>query len=231
MEGVDYRMIFRGFTFEDRSPQHHRPKQAQFYFETNCTVYLFEQFLPNLHFTDVRSVQFECYPNAEYACQPVIMDGLLPVTIPYDVSDFYNLSDMEKKKKTLDLLMEGLEVIYKERGWDKEPFLYAYKKVIEKNYTFKKTYKNPKSSPNRKFKAKVEIEIELYDCTASLVVEDRDQKQLYSEVLYKKKPRFDLLYPLLGDIKWINNDEIRVHKRKPNENQFKTIHLLVDENE
>lgn len=109
-------MLFGGFNFEDRSPQHNKPKQDQFYLETNCIVYLFEQFLPKLHFNDVRSVQFECYPNAELACQPVIMDGLLPVTIPYDVSDFYHLSDLEKKKKTLDLMMDGLQVICKDKG-------------------------------------------------------------------------------------------------------------------
>ena len=219
-------MLFRGFYFEDCSPEHTIPKKDQFYLETNCIVYLYEQFLPKIHFEDVSSVQFECCPNAEYSCQPVIMDGLLPVTIPYRVSDFYSLSDIEKKKKTLDLMMDGLQVIFKDKGWDEEPFLYAYQKVVEQNYIFKKTYKNPKSSPNRKLKAKVEIEIGLYDCTASLVVEDRDQKQIYSEVLYKTKPRFDLIYPLLGDIKWISNDEIRVHERKPNENRFKTIYLL-----
>lgn len=218
-------MLFRGFNFSDLSPQHHKPKQAQFYFETNCTVYLFEQFLPKLQFDDVRSVQFECYPDAEFTCQPIIMDGLLPVTIPYDVSEFYSLTDIEKKKKTLDLMMEGLKVICKERGWDEQPFLYAYQKVIGKNYIFKKTYKNPKSSPNRKLRAKVEIEIGLYDCTASLVVEDKEQKQIYSEVLYKTKPRFDLVYPFLGNIKWNGNDEVRVHERKPNENQFKKVLL------
>lgn len=218
-------MIFRGFNFSDLSPQHHKPKQTQFYFETNCTVYLFEQFLPKLQFDDVRSVQFECYPDAEFICQPIIMDGLLPVIIPYDVSEFYSLTDLEKKKKTLDLMMDGLKVICKERGWDEEPFLYAYQKVIEKNYTFKKTYKNPKYSPNRKLRAEIEIEIGLYDCTASLVVEDKEQKQIYSEVLYKTKPRFDLVYPFLGDIKWIGNDEVRVHERKPNENQFKKVLL------
>lgn len=218
-------MLFGGFNFEDRSPQHNKPKQDQFYLETNCVVYLFEQFLPKLHFNDVRSVQFECYPNAELACQPVIMDGLLPVTIPYDVSDFYHLSDLEKKKKTLDLMMDGLQVICKDKGWDEEPFLYAYQKVVEKNYTFKKTYKNPKSSTNRKLRAKIEIEIGIYDCMASLVVEDKQQKHIYSEVLYKTKPRFDLLYPLLGDIKWMSNDEVRVHERKPSEHQFKTVYL------
>ena len=127
-------MLFRGFNFQDRSPQHHKPKQSQFYVETNCIVYLFEQFLPKFHFDDVNSVRFECYPNAELACQPVIMDGLLPVTIPYDVSDFYQLSDLEKKKKTLDLMMDGLQVICKDRGWNEEPFLYAYQKVVENNW-------------------------------------------------------------------------------------------------
>ncbi|MFP8782365.1 hypothetical protein [Planococcus plakortidis] len=218
-------MLFRGFNFQDRSPQHHKPKQSQFYVETNCIVYLFEQFLPKFHFDDVNSVRFECYPNAELACQPVIMDGLLPVTIPYDVSDFYQLSDLEKKKKTLDLMMDGLRVICKDKGWDEELFLYAYQKVVEKNYTFKKTYKKPKSSPNRKLKAKIEIEIGIYDCTASLVVEDKEQKHIYSEALYQEKPIFELLYPLLGDIKWVGNDEVRVHERKPCEHQFKTVYL------
>ena len=218
-------MLFRGFNFQDLSPQHHKPKQGQFYVETNCIVYLFEQFLPKFHFDDVNSVQFECYPNAELACQSVIMDGLLPVTIPYDVSDFYQLSDVEKKKKTLDLMMDGLQVICKDKGWDEEPFLYAYQKVVEKNYTFKKTYKKPKSSPDRKLRAKIEIEIGIYDCTASLVIEDKQQKDIYSEVLYQTEPIFDLLYPLLGDIKWVDNDEVRVHERKPSEHQFKTVYL------
>lgn len=35
-------MLFGGFNFEDRSPQHNKPKQDQFYLETNCIVYLFE---------------------------------------------------------------------------------------------------------------------------------------------------------------------------------------------
>lgn len=60
---------------------------------------------------------------------------------------------------------------------------------------------------------------------ASLVVEDKEQKHIYSEVLYQEKPIFELLYPLLGDIKWVGNDEVRVHERKPSEHQFKTVYL------
>ena len=93
------------------------------------------------------------------------------------------------------------------------------------NWPFKKTYKKPKSSPNRKLKAKIEIEIGLYDCTALLIVEDKNQKKICTKLLYKEKPRFDLLYPLLGDIKWVGNEEIRVYARKPNEIIFKFIRL------
>ena len=218
-------MLFRGFNFADRSPEHSKPKQTQFYFETNCIVYLFEQFLPEIHFEDVCSVQFECFPNAAYACKPIIMDGLLPVTIPYRVSGFYSLSDIEKKKKTLELMMDGLCVVFEEKGWDDAPFRYAYERVIEQQYTFKKIYKKPKSSPNRKLKAKIEIEIGLYECTASLIVEDKHQNVICRELLYREKPRFDLLYPLLGDIKWVSNDEVRVYQRKPNGTHFKSVRI------
>ncbi len=206
-------MLFRGFTFDDRSPEHTQPVKANFYFQTNCIVYLFEQFLPKMYFDDVYCVRFECFPEAQLHCGEIEMDGVLTVQIPYQVSDFYKLSDVEKKKKTLDLLMQGVQCVIQEKGWNAEPFLIAYAKTKEKAYQFKKTYKKPKSSPNRKLKAKIEIEIGLYESSATLIVEDKMQTELAKTNIHTTIPRWELLYDYLGDLKWIDNETVRVYER------------------
>ncbi len=58
-----------------------------------------------------------------------------------DLEAFPSKAAIYKKKRTLELLMQGLEIVAASKGWDMAPFLDARDKVIERQYENRWTLK------------------------------------------------------------------------------------------
>ncbi len=219
-------MLFKGFMFFNETLKHLQVKYDDFHSQTYSVVHLFEDHLPKkLCFNDIYAIQFECSLNLQLQCKGIELDGILRVQIPYDVNEFFTLSDSEKKKVTLELLMKGMKCVADEKGYDLEPFINAYNGVIADNYEYKKTFKKPKLSPNRKLKARIEVVLGLYEFSAYLIVEDKMQNEVVRRLISTTIQRWELLYSYLGELKWIDNEIIRLYQRKPQEQKYIELKL------
>jgi len=60
--------------------------------------------------------------------------GYYMLEIPVDYKKFMALSNYEKKKESLELLMTGIRKIAEQQNWDMKPFEEAYDKIVEADY-------------------------------------------------------------------------------------------------
>jgi hypothetical protein len=76
------------------------------------------------------------------------------VDVEFSVEDFSVLSDQKKKRRTLDLLMAGIETVASAEHWDLEPFRRVYGLIRDSNYKNEWTWRKL-SSPDRTYTAEI----------------------------------------------------------------------------
>ena len=60
--------------------------------------------------------------------------GVYEIQIQRNAYEFFDLSDIDKKKYALDVLKEGVDKVIEQKGWDSKPFEKAYQGVIDAHY-------------------------------------------------------------------------------------------------
>ena len=130
----------------------------------------------------------------------------------FDFVSFNKLNNHDKKSRLIDILFNSLIELCDKYGWSKEPFIKAYQAVIKDNfinvYDFRK-----KNSRNRKLVARMECHHDSKSFDCYLKVDNKDGEEIFSQLLFTELPDEFLFNPLLGDIKWLDNESLAVLKK------------------
>ena len=162
----------------------------------------------------MKKINFHCDENASQYKITLHVDGFLDVTVPYDVPAFFKLQEQQKKEEVLELLLQSLLFVAREKEWNPQPFYQAYEAVKKQNYRCLYTWKKTKASPNRKYKAKVECELTTTDAVVKLVVLNKEQTQTLKEVIVTTTESDEALFDMyLGEIKWVSSSEVRLYRK------------------
>ncbi|MCL2610132.1 MAG: hypothetical protein FWE02_00470, partial [Defluviitaleaceae bacterium] len=125
-------------------------------FEMNGIIFLFERLLGRgFKNDDTRTIRI--YLVESTANEEVItrFDDFTDIQLEFYQDKFFALSDYEKKKETLNLLMMSIKKVATHKGWDMRPFEEVYEKIIELDYK-NEEWKDKKvaSHPSKKLKAR-----------------------------------------------------------------------------
>lgn len=131
--------------------------------------------------------------------------------------EMYRKLDKDRKKKTiLDTLHEGVIKACEEEGWQQDTFQHCYEQVLNDEFYFSWLFKKPKKSKNRELVAEVSCLHDFDAFTMSLEVKNLDSEIIYTEEVFSTKPNEFVFVQLLGDFKWVSNEEIEFYDKSKN---------------
>jgi len=155
----------------------------QFTFETNGVVNLFERLLGRgFKNDDTQIIRINLVEGKANEKVTTDRDGFTEIQLQFDQDKFLALSDYEKKKETVELLMTGIGKAATYKGWDMRPFEEVYEKIIELDYK-NEEWKDKKIANHlsKKLKARVFVIHDVQTIEIYIVVTDSRKKELYRE--------------------------------------------------
>ncbi|MDP4144111.1 MAG: hypothetical protein Q8936_06440 [Bacillota bacterium] len=183
-----------------------KERNFKFRLQTRCISSLYVYHLGKFKNDKCWRIIIECVPNIDRG--PGAFGGFYHVQVKLDIDSFLKLSDIDKKRKTLELIKNAITEIVEIERWDKGIFENAYNQVISENYVNKRIWKKQKSSPGRQYIAKVLVEHDLYKSEISIVITDKNGAIVKQEKVATDLPDEWAYTKYLGELKWISNTEI-----------------------
>ena len=189
-------------------------KRLDFNQSTYIITDLFDRYL-NQQIKGVRKIRIEFTDKVD------ILDIYLPESISpichihksFDFDNYFAQSKTDRRKIILETLYDAVKNLCKETDYDLTPFTIAYEKVKELNYENKFIYGKLTSSPNRKLKAGIQIEVTEEKAILSVVFSDapksaRFQKSgRFEEVKFLETlPHYMFIYRLVHKGKWTSSN-------------------------
>jgi len=179
---------------------------SEFKFQTRCTVSMFRRLLGKSIKADCKKIVVECVENV-IDNRSINYTGIRTVQIQYNFLDFFSLTSLEKKKRTLEILMEGIQKISDLMKWDIITFKQAYNEVVERNYQNHWIWKEIRS-PTKRENAELWIIHEIDDVKLVLVIRDIDGIEISREVIVSDKPDELIFNKYLGTFQWENDSKV-----------------------
>jgi len=183
-----------------------KQKRIDFRDEIRCIASLFEFHFEKFKTEKCWKVLVECVETI--SDERVIGEDICTVQVELNIEQYFQLSQVEKKKLILKLLKKGIDKITNEKGWNKQPFESAYQKVIDCNYINKRIWKQPKKSPNRKHIAEVFCEHDIDKFEISIIVKSDTGEEIKREKLITERPNEWAFTKHFGKLKWISSNEV-----------------------
>lgn len=111
-------------------------KRRAFRLQTRCITSMFERLLGS---STVKTKRFwkllvQSGSDESGTGGVKIVGDTAEVDVVFSLGDFFVLSDLDKKRRALDLLMEGIEKAAAAEDWDLEPFRRVYELIRDSNY-------------------------------------------------------------------------------------------------
>jgi len=140
----------------------------------------------------------------------------------FDFNLYDSLSKYERRKLLLETLYEAIQLMCKELKYNLAPFTATYEKVKELNYENKFVFNKLAPSPNRKYKAGIQIEVNETVADISTVYFDSKTMQPIKQVkIMNTIPHYMYIYEFMGKGAWTDNETYTVTSRR-NQVQFVT---------
>ncbi len=134
----------------------------------------------------------------------------------YDnLDDYFELSLKEQADFTVNQIVKGFDVLSsKEKSIDMNVVNAVAQKCRELNFKNHYYFFPLKSSKNRKHKAGIWVEHNAENFRIFLDIIDKEQQVIRREFIAETDPYYIRFYPLLGGVKWIDNDNVEIFNRK-----------------
>jgi hypothetical protein len=131
-----------------------------------------------------------------------------------DINSFLKLSEIERKKWALDLLVSGFEELSNHFEFSMDEIYAIAKKIEDNNFLNHYHFGKITSSPNKQFKSVLWVEHDADKFSLFLQILDKEDAVLKKVLVKEASPSFALHSQLFGSIKWESNDTIKVLNNK-----------------
>ena len=189
-----------------------KEKRRNFNLQTRCVTSMFERLFPDFNTDDCEKVVVECV--GEITNENIINYlGVYTIQVKFDYYSFINQSIYDKKVSVLNLLLEGILKIIDLKGWSLQPFLETKEEIIKSNYMNEWNFKLPIKNSDKKYIAVVKCIHEVEDFTITLLVTDKNKKEIKFNSLIEKPHEFAYAKHL-GMVKWITENNVVLINKK-----------------
>ena len=182
-------------------------KRRDFSLQTRCMTALYERLFGYINTKDCRKILIECINNeADRSIKNLL--GVYVTQIQNNQEAFGKLSDLDKKKVTLEILLGGIKKIAAEEKWEMEPFERTYAKIVEAGYKNEWVWNKPVKSPDKKHIVKVLVQHEVNAIDIFIVFSDNRGVEIQRNRIITEEPDEWAYSSHLGEIKWLDDNNI-----------------------
>ncbi|MFF2092524.1 hypothetical protein [Paenibacillus sp. NPDC058174] len=188
-------------------------KRRSLRLETRCITAMYERLFGKLKTEDFWKILVEC---AEDITDERIMNysGVSTVQVKFRFEDFSLKSEIDKKRTTLILLMEGIEKISLSKNWDIEPFRVVASQIEELGYLNEWVWKKAVKSPDKNFSAKVMCHHTVENMDIFISIMQRNGTEILLKKVLSELPDEFAYSKHLGELKWISDFEVALINKK-----------------
>jgi len=202
-------------------------KRKDFSSQTRCISSFFSRIIGSIDTKDCKKLLIKCVPEVQGNKVMTYSGGFCDVQIQFDYDSFVVFDDLAKKKATLELLMEGIRTVAKDKGWDMEPFESTYNKIVEAGYINEWFLPKSAKSPDKKAVARVFLQHEVSEINISIIVIDKKGNEIFRQKVISELPDEWYYTKHLGELKWVSENEIvLVNQEKDKEYKVSTGDIL-----
>ncbi len=145
------------------------------------------------------------------------------IHISFNYKKYFTKSSIEQRKMIIEVAHQAILQMCNKFNLDKTPFINAYNKVIENNYTNKYYLKKLTLSKNRQHKAGIEIDMTENGTDINIVFTDKNENVITRKSVFKTHSHFYFIYQLINSGKWVSNEKYMASSKKKNVNFIASI--------
>ncbi|TDL69176.1 hypothetical protein E2R58_08295 [Paenibacillus amylolyticus] len=197
-------------------------KRRSFSLETRCITAMYERLFGKYNTKDCWKVLIECVENITDE-RIVNVSGVCSVPIQFSLNDFNEKNELEKKKTTLRMLMEGIEKLALRNNWEVDPFREIALQIEALDYVNEWTWKKSVKSPNKKYNARVICHHNVDSMDIFLSILQRDGTQVFLEKVISEQPDEFAYDRHLGELTWVSDFEVALINKTGTEKFYATL--------
>lgn len=184
-------------------------ERRKFQLATRCMTSLIERLMEPTITEECWKIMIEC--TEDEIKEPVLAEVIF-IQHNINFNDFFSLNDVEKKKKTIDIVWDCLHLWEDKIPFDMKNIYRACQKVRELEYVNKRKWKRPIKSSQ--YIAQFEIEHDVKSADIYVSVYDHKRNFVKRKLMVRTQPHEWSICDYLGKIEWIAKDEIALHSQE-----------------
>ncbi len=199
--------------FDLDAPHMGKPKRLQFRNETRCVTALFERcYEPSKETGKPWKILVEVADKDARSGYKDLL-GVLTTQIDGDIDGFLRLENAEKKPKTLDLLMNGIEQIAKALSLDMAPFEKAAAEVKRRGFVNEWVWGSEISNKSKTMSAEILVSHEVEATTLSARIRNGGGNVVGILPLVSDQPNEFIFDEYFGTVSWLDDHTIELASR------------------
>lgn len=190
-----------------------KEKRRKFNLETRNISAMFERLFGKMKTKDCWKISVEC---VDYIKEERVLNfsGVYTVQVKFNYNSFLESEDYQKKRRALEILMEGIKKVAEKENWNIDAFETAYSKIREANYMNEWVWKKSVKSADKKFSAEVLCQHGVKSIDIYVVLRDKNGAELDRKKVISESPHEFAYAKHLGDLKWFSNFEVALVNKK-----------------
>ena len=200
--------------------ENHKAKRINFRMQTRCITAFVERLLKKVNTPDFWKILINCGSNVDKR-ESKVVGGVYGIYYELNVEKFMQLSDIEKKRVTLQILKENVIKIFENLQIDSGDFEKVCEQIQRCKYRNEWVWGKKK---NKKLTAEGVLVHNIKSAQIFLRIYRDNERIGVFEILTTKPDEF-CFSKYLGKIKWIDDETIAIEQKNGAE------YLLIDINE
>lgn len=184
-----------------------KDKEFLFRKQTRCISALYGRTLVKYKTQECWKVLIRCVEETGESKISTV-GGVCEVRVDFNMKNFFSANEYEKKKYALEVLKKGIDIVVKEKQWDKSVFDDAYNKVIELDYVNNWVWKKSLKSPTKEYIAEVFCEHNVESFDISLIIKLPNGNEVKRVKIISETPHEFVYSNHLGQLKWLSPEEV-----------------------
>ena len=141
---------------------------------------------------------------------PDEVQDIASVYQPFDAGHFRSLPPAGRQQYFVDRLHGAVFALATHFGWDAQPLVAAWQRIIAENFQFAFFWKKPLSSPDRRWKVQAFIQAFPYPGNLYLIFFDGQMQEQRRVLLNENAFGPGAVEAALGRIQWVDSDTVQI---------------------